>query len=234
MTSTYRVFLDLTYGRPPCRGPGPDRKAPCTMHPGPPANPTCGSVRQARRARPRLECGNPALRPRRGSPSLGQLATSGIRTAGIPCSSARSLADFGGASGPVSGGEALPGDSDVGVDTEGSAEDSGGDLGGELQERGAPALVGRIPKLFSRWVSCAVLIGPLGSPPGKTQDEGANAPMVVRPLRFTVTKRVRSATGLGWYRHITFSMVAAAFLTVTAHRGRLRDREGVPTPNRMT
>jgi SRSO17 transposase len=31
-----------------------------------------------------------------------------------------------------------------------------------------------------------------------------------------------------WYRHITLSMLAAAFLAVTAHRERLRDQKGAP------
>jgi SRSO17 transposase len=31
-----------------------------------------------------------------------------------------------------------------------------------------------------------------------------------------------------WYRHITLSMLAAAFLAVTAHRERVRDQKGVP------
>jgi SRSO17 transposase len=35
-----------------------------------------------------------------------------------------------------------------------------------------------------------------------------------------------------WYRHITLSMLAAAFLAVTAHRERLRDQKGVPLPDR--
>ena len=31
-----------------------------------------------------------------------------------------------------------------------------------------------------------------------------------------------------WYRHITLSMLAAAFLTVTAHHERIRDPKGLP------
>jgi SRSO17 transposase len=35
-----------------------------------------------------------------------------------------------------------------------------------------------------------------------------------------------------WYRHITLSMLAAAFLAVTAHRERLHDEKGAPqTPS---
>jgi SRSO17 transposase len=37
-----------------------------------------------------------------------------------------------------------------------------------------------------------------------------------------------------WYRHITLSMLAAAFLTVTAHHERMRDQKGAPRPARMT
>lgn len=33
-----------------------------------------------------------------------------------------------------------------------------------------------------------------------------------------------------WYRHITLSMLAAAFLAVTAHRERTRDEKGAPPP----
>ena len=36
-----------------------------------------------------------------------------------------------------------------------------------------------------------------------------------------------------WYRHITLSMLAAAFLAVTAHRERDRDQKGVPGTARM-
>lgn len=34
-----------------------------------------------------------------------------------------------------------------------------------------------------------------------------------------------------WHRHITLSMLAAAFLAVTAHTERVRDQKGVPDPN---
>lgn len=36
----------------------------------------------------------------------------------------------------------MPGDGDVGVDAQGAGEDRGGDLGGELEERGAAGLIG--------------------------------------------------------------------------------------------
>ena len=36
-----------------------------------------------------------------------------------------------------------------------------------------------------------------------------------------------------WYRHITLAMLAAAFLTVTAHHERMRDQKGVPGMTRM-
>jgi hypothetical protein len=56
------------------------------------------------------------------------------------------VADVGGVGGPVACGEALPGDGDVGVDAQGAGEDSGGDLGRELEECGAAGLVGTNPK----------------------------------------------------------------------------------------
>ncbi len=54
----------------------------------------------------------------------------------------RPAADVGGVAGPVARGQALPGDSNVGVDAQGAGEDGGGDLGGELEERGAACLAG--------------------------------------------------------------------------------------------
>jgi SRSO17 transposase len=37
-----------------------------------------------------------------------------------------------------------------------------------------------------------------------------------------------------WYRHITLSMLAAAFLAITAHTEQLHDQKGAPTPARST
>jgi hypothetical protein len=37
-----------------------------------------------------------------------------------------------------------------------------------------------------------------------------------------------------WYRHITLSMLAAAFLTITAHRERISDQKGVSKTTRTT
>jgi SRSO17 transposase len=37
-----------------------------------------------------------------------------------------------------------------------------------------------------------------------------------------------------WYRHVTLSMLAAAFLTVTAHHERIRDQKGAPETTRTT
>jgi SRSO17 transposase len=37
-----------------------------------------------------------------------------------------------------------------------------------------------------------------------------------------------------WYRHITLSMLAAAFLAVTAHTERVRDEKGAPDLNLNT
>ncbi|MFJ1560936.1 hypothetical protein [Streptomyces mirabilis] len=57
-----------------------------------------------------------------------------------------SLADLGSVVGPVACGKPLPGDGDIGVDAQGSGEDRGGDLGGELEERRAAGLVGTDPE----------------------------------------------------------------------------------------
>jgi hypothetical protein len=37
-----------------------------------------------------------------------------------------------------------------------------------------------------------------------------------------------------WYRHITLSMLAAAFLAITAHTEQLHDQKGAPPPARST
>jgi len=47
------------------------------------------------------------------------------------------VADVGGVGDPVACGVALPGDGGVGADGQGAGEDGGGDLGGELKQRGA-------------------------------------------------------------------------------------------------
>jgi hypothetical protein len=61
--------------------------------------------------------------------------------------SSTASADFCGVVGPVACRETLPVDGDVGVDAQGAGEDRGGDLGGELEERGAAGLVGADPEL---------------------------------------------------------------------------------------
>ena len=57
------------------------------------------------------------------------------------CWRGRPAADVGGVAGPVSGGDLLPADGGVDADAERSGEDGGGDLGGELEQRGAAGLV---------------------------------------------------------------------------------------------
>jgi SRSO17 transposase len=37
-----------------------------------------------------------------------------------------------------------------------------------------------------------------------------------------------------WYRHITLSMLAAAFLAITAYTEQLRDQKGAPQPASST
>src|SRR4051794_26663489 len=73
--------------------------------------------------------------------------TSGIQTVGMPGCPGGSLADLGGVAGPVSAGEAVRGDRDVGVNAQGAGEDRGGDFGGELEQCGAAGLVGLDPEV---------------------------------------------------------------------------------------
>ena len=54
--------------------------------------------------------------------------------------------DVGGIGGPVTGGQALPGDGGTGADAEGPGEDGGGDLGGELEQCRAAGLAGADPE----------------------------------------------------------------------------------------
>ena len=91
----------------------------------------------------------------------------------------------------------MPGDGDVGVDGEGAGEDGGGDLGGELEQRGAAVLAGTDPEVVEPPGQRAVLMGRPGWPPGNSQGEGVRAPMVAWPLRFAATVRARAAAGSG-------------------------------------
>jgi hypothetical protein len=49
---------------------------------------------------------------------------------------------LGGVGGPVAGGGALPGDRDADVDSEQAGQDGGGQVGGELEQRGRACLAG--------------------------------------------------------------------------------------------
>jgi hypothetical protein len=65
----------------------------------------------------------------------------------MPVSGLCSAADFGGVGRPVSGGGALPGGGDADVDSEQAGEDRGGQVGGEMEERGGAGLPGADAKL---------------------------------------------------------------------------------------
>jgi hypothetical protein len=54
----------------------------------------------------------------------------------------QAVADVGGVGGPVPGGGALPGGGDADVDAGQAGEDGGGQVGGELEQRGGSGLPG--------------------------------------------------------------------------------------------
>ncbi|GAB2816740.1 hypothetical protein GCM10027200_15290 [Lentzea nigeriaca] len=58
----------------------------------------------------------------------------------------------------------MPADGGIDADAERAGEDRGGDLGGELEQRGAAGWAGRMPSRLSRCVSCCVPIGRPGCP----------------------------------------------------------------------
>jgi len=65
----------------------------------------------------------------------------------------QAVADVGGVGGPVSGGGTLPGDGDADVDAEHPGEDGGGQVGGELEQRGGAGLPGMDGELAQRAAS---------------------------------------------------------------------------------
>src|SRR6266571_4152062 len=74
----------------------------------------------------------------------------------------RPAADVSGVGGPVACGQALPGDSDVGVDAQGAGKYGGRDLAGELEQRGAAGLAGTDAEVGQ----------PLGEPGGADRPSG--------------------------------------------------------------
>lgn len=91
-----------------------------------------------------------------------------------------SSADLGGVVGPVSGGESLPCDGDVGVDAEGAGQDRCGDLGGELEQGGAAVGTGSDAELVQSLDEVASADGPVGYLPRNSQSDGVSAPIVAR------------------------------------------------------
>jgi hypothetical protein len=83
----------------------------------------------------------------------------------------QAVADVGGVGGPVSGGGALPGDGDAVVDAEQAGEDGGGQVGGELEQRGGSGLPGadaELAQAFGELVGADGLPGlATGEQPGR-------------------------------------------------------------------
>ncbi|MGH3154967.1 MAG: hypothetical protein ACRDNF_00105 [Streptosporangiaceae bacterium] len=89
----------------------------------------------------------------------------------MPVETGCAAADICGVAGPVAGGEALPGDGDVGADAEGAGEDGCEDFGGELEQCRATGLAGADPEG----------LGPEGEPLAADREGGLAAggqPMV--------------------------------------------------------
>ena len=80
-------------------------------------------------------------------------------------------ADVGGVGGPVAGGGALPGDGDGDVDAEHAGQDGGGQVGGELEQRGGAGLAGvdaELAESFGELVGADRAAGlPAGEQPGR-------------------------------------------------------------------
>ncbi len=123
-----------------------------------------------------------------------EIATSDI---GMP---GGALADVSGVGGPVACEVALPGDSNVDVPAEGSGEDRGGDLGGELEERGVAVLAGPDAEVAEHVRGDAgVGMGVLADPPARSPGYAARSAVHPAARRTTPSRcrrrrrRVRSA-----------------------------------------
>jgi hypothetical protein len=79
-------------------------------------------------------------------------------------------ADLGGVGRPVAGGGALPGNGDGDVDAEQAGQDGGGQVGGELEQRGGAGLAGsdaELAQAFGELEGADRLAGlPAGEQPG--------------------------------------------------------------------
>jgi hypothetical protein len=81
------------------------------------------------------------------------------------------VADVGCIGGPVSGRGALPGDGDRDVDAEHPGEYRGGQVGGELEQRGRARLPGSDTDLAEAFGQTERADGRPGWPPGNSQGE---------------------------------------------------------------
>jgi hypothetical protein len=91
----------------------------------------------------------------------------------------------------------LPGHGDGDVDAERAGEDGGGQVGGELEQRGGAVSGGLESDWRSRSVSAYGLIGRPGCPPGNSHGEVPGSPTAAFPRRFATTVRASAATGSG-------------------------------------
>ena len=87
---------------------------------------------------------------------------------GCPFPARAAAADVGGAGGPVPGGGSLPGDGDGDVDAEHPGEDGGGQVGGELEQRGGAGLTGADTQLAEPLGELLGADGPAGLASGGT------------------------------------------------------------------
>ena len=93
----------------------------------------------------------------------------------------QTAADLGGVAGPVLGGGVLPGDGDFDVDAEQAAQDGGGQLGGELEQRRRASLPGPQAELAEPLAEPVGADGRPGCPPGNSQREMPWSPSVAWP-----------------------------------------------------
>ena len=92
-------------------------------------------------------------------------------------------ADVGSVGDLVAGGGVLPGDGDADVDAEQAGQDSSGQFGGELEQRGGSCLRRVDAEGLEPLSEVAGADGLAGRPPGNSQQEGVSAAVVACPRR---------------------------------------------------
>ena len=91
----------------------------------------------------------------------------------------------------------MPGDGDADVDAEHAGQDGGGQVGGELEQRGGASLAGSDAELAQSFAEPEGADGPAGLSAGEQPSGGSVVAEAAWPRRVATRSRTRAARGSG-------------------------------------